>query len=398
MMLDREFTRLPEPSNRDQEEFDQDRDGLDEPLLYNDIPDIDENEVDGADSQGHHATTWQYVETMQNQHGPPSTKGVRGFVSSPYVFFCATFSALGGLIFGIDQGIVSIILVMPQFLERFPEVSESATGSFYKGVLTAMIELGALIGALNQGWIADRYSRKHSIVLAVIVFVLGSTLQTAATNYTILAVARLVGGVGIGMLSMVIPLYISEISPPEMRGSLLVLEELSIVTGIILAFWGTYFTRYISSEWSWRLPFLLQMVPAIILGTGILFLPFSPRWLVGQGRDKEALKALSELRQCSDTDQRMLQEWFEIRAEAQSQREVQISRHPYAQESGILQAVKSEMVGFADCFRKGCWRRTQVGIGLMFFLQVSISHHRSSLHTKTHRSLWESMLCKSIVV
>lgn len=102
-----------------------------------------------------------------------------------------------------------------------------------------MIELGALIGALNQGWIADKLSRKYSIVLAVIVFIIGSILQTAAVDYAMLVVARLIGGIGIGMLSMVAPLYISEISPPEIRGALLVLEEFSIVSGIVIAFWIT---------------------------------------------------------------------------------------------------------------------------------------------------------------
>lgn len=102
-----------------------------------------------------------------------------------------------------------------------------------------MIELGALIGALNQVWIADKISRKYSIVLAVTVFIMGSILQTAAVDYAMLVVARLIGGIGIGMLSMVAPLYISEISPPEIRGALLVLEEFSIVSGIVIAFWIT---------------------------------------------------------------------------------------------------------------------------------------------------------------
>ncbi len=113
-----------------------------------------------------------------------------------------------------DQGVVSIVLVMPQFLARFTRVSETASGAgFWKGLLTAMIELGAFIGALNQGWVADKISRKYSIVVAVIVFTVGSVLQTAAVDYSMLVVARLIGGIGIGMLSMVAPLYISEISP-----------------------------------------------------------------------------------------------------------------------------------------------------------------------------------------
>lgn len=106
---------------------------------------------------------------------------------------------------------------MPQFLDRFPEVSSTYSGGgFYKGLMTGMIELGALIGehsentlhirmliivfvgALNQGWIADKISRKHSIFVAVCVFTVGSTLQVAARDYAMLVVARFIGGLGIG--------------------------------------------------------------------------------------------------------------------------------------------------------------------------------------------------------
>lgn len=115
--------------------------------------------------------------------------------------------------FGYDQGVVSVILVMDQFQEQFPQVAPGAPGGgFWKGLMTAMIELGALVGALNQGWIADKISRRYSIVVAVVVFTIGSVLQTAAMNYAMLTVARTIGGIGIGMLSMVAPLYISEIS------------------------------------------------------------------------------------------------------------------------------------------------------------------------------------------
>ena len=161
--------------------------------------------------------------------------GFRGLFSSSYVVLCASFATLGGLLFGYDQGVVSVILVEEQFLQRFVRIDETSPGSgFWKGLLTAMIELGALLGALNQGWIADKISRKYSIVVAVVIFIVGSALQTAAMDYAMLVVARFIGGVGIGMLSMVAPLYISEISPPEIRGALLVLEEFAIVTGIVI--------------------------------------------------------------------------------------------------------------------------------------------------------------------
>lgn len=89
---------------------------------------------------------------------------------------------------------------MEQFLNRFNEVSEDAPGAgFYKGLMTAMITLGAFLGALNQGWVADVYSRKYSIMISVVIFVIGSILQTAAVDYAMLVVGRLIGGVGIGM-------------------------------------------------------------------------------------------------------------------------------------------------------------------------------------------------------
>lgn len=217
----------------------------------------------------HSEEVWSHRDT----YGPSGFKGI--FVNS-YAALCAAFAAIGGMVFGYDQGVVSVVLVMPQFLSRFPQVSEtSPSAGFDKGLLTAMIELGALIGAINQGWIADKISRKYSIVVAVIIFTVGSVLQTASMDYAMLVVARLIGGIGIGMLSMVAPLYISEISPPEIRGALLVLEELSIVTGIVIAYWITYGTRYMADEWAWRLPFLLQLVPGLILGAGIVFLPYS---------------------------------------------------------------------------------------------------------------------------
>lgn len=160
-----------------------------------------------VDGFSHHA---ENIAHDREPYGPP---GLRGLVANPFVLLCAACSTLGGLLFGYDQGVVSVILVMDQFLTEFPRVSETASGAgFWKGLLTAMIELGALIGALNQGWIADKISRRYSILVAVAIFTLGSVLQTAAYGYPMLTVARFIGGLGIGMLSMVAPLYISEIS------------------------------------------------------------------------------------------------------------------------------------------------------------------------------------------
>ncbi|KAJ5585485.1 Major facilitator superfamily domain general substrate transporter [Penicillium hispanicum] len=310
----------------------------------------------------HHA---EDITAEREPYGPP---GLRGLASNPFVLMCAACSTLGGLIFGYDQGVVSVILVMDAFLAQFPRVGGSGAG-FWKGLLTAMIELGALIGALNQGWIADRISRRYSIVVAVIIFTIGSILQTAAVDYPMLIVARLIGGVGIGMLSMVAPLYISEISPPECRGTLLVLEEWCIVLGIVIAYWITYGTRYMAGEWAWRLPFLLQMVPGFILVAGVTILPFSPRWLASKGRYEEALQSLSRLRNLPASDRRIRQEYMDIQAEVRFHQEMNAEKHPNLQGGSTMDSILLELASWADCFRKGCWRRTHIGIMISFFQQ-----------------------------
>lgn len=129
-----------------------------------------------------------------------------------------------------------------------------------------------------------------------------------------------------------------------------------------------------SSEWAYRLPFLLQIIPALFLGSFVLVLPFSPRWLAQKGRDDECLASLARLRAVPAADPRVQAEWLDIRAEAAFHREVTERRHPglaerAATKGSFLAAVELEMSAFADCFKNGYLRRTLVGILLMFFQQ-----------------------------
>ncbi|TGO31160.1 hypothetical protein BPAE_0001g00540 [Botrytis paeoniae] len=296
-------------------------------------------------------------EHMEASYRPYVESGLRGIIASPYVAGAAVLSTVGGLLFGYDQGVVSVVLVMESFVLDFPRIGPHSSG-FWKGILTAMIELGAFFGALNQSWIADKYSRKYSIIIAVIIFLLGSVLQTAAVNFNMLIVARLVGGIGIGMLSMVTPIYISEIAPPE-------IQELSIVVGIVVAFWISFSTRYLGGEWGWRLPFFIQIVPALFLGAGVYFLPFSPRWLSSKGRDEEALKVLAKLRQLPDTDSRIQEEARHIRNEVSHIREIHLQKH----ENLMNSSMKFEVALWGDYFALDSIERTHVGILIMFFQQ-----------------------------
>ncbi len=148
------------------------------------------------------------------------------------------------LILSPDQGVISLVLTMAQFHDKYPEVAPGhAHYGFNVGFMTGMLELGAFAGCLFFPQFADRFSRKRGLTAAVAVFCLGAVIQTSAQNYGALVAGRAIGGIGVGTLAMGAPLYISEIAPPNLRGSLLVLESISIVIGAIIAYWITFGTR-----------------------------------------------------------------------------------------------------------------------------------------------------------
>lgn len=170
-------------------------------------------------------------------------------------------------------------------------------------------------------------------------------------------------------LSAVVPCYISEISPAEIRGALLVFEQLSIVVGVIVAFWITYGTRYIDNNWSWRLPFLIQIIPGLVLGLGSVFLPFSPRWLANKGRDDEVLNTLSKLRQLPMTDARVEKEWLDILAESRYQAQQFAEAHSGIVQRGFVDKLTLWFASWTDCFEGRSWRRTAVASAITTFQQ-----------------------------
>lgn len=196
--------------------------------------------------------------------------------------------------------------------------------------------------------IADRLGRKVDIMVSVVIFVIGSAIQAGAINIPMLFIGRAIAGLAVGMMTMVIPLYISEVSLPDIRGGLVVLQQLSITIGILFSFWIDYGTHYIGgvrcspditytggtasartfdpyndvgpsgctgqSDASWRIPLALQILPALILGIGMLFYPDSPRWLLMKERDEEAISTLSRLRRKPADHPTVIAESLEIKA------------------------------------------------------------------------------------
>lgn len=126
--------------------------------------------------------------------------GLRGLLSSPYVFVASFLASLGGFSFGYDQGVISIINVMPQFQAQYPE---TASGGFYTGFMTATLEFGAFLGCFFIPKLADKVSRKWALSIVVVIFDVGAIIQTAAPNYGTLVAGRTIGGIGVGTLALV---------------------------------------------------------------------------------------------------------------------------------------------------------------------------------------------------
>lgn len=139
---------------------------------------------------------------------------------------------------------------------------------------------------------------------------------------------RFVAGLGVGSLSMAVPLYLSELAPKEIRGRLISLQQLMIAMGLMVAFWIGAGTNYLDTDASWRIPLGIQIAPAVVLGIGAIFLPFSPRWLINRGRNEEALVVLANLHANGDkTNPAVVTEYEEIIAQVEHERTVSVSSY-----------------------------------------------------------------------
>ena len=164
-------------------------------------------------------------------------------------------------------------------------------------IVVASLLLGAVFGALFGGPLADRIGRRNAIMIAAVIFMLGSLASALATGAAFLAIARFVLGLAVGGAGMVVPVYIAESSPSRVRGSLVSLQQFLITVGILLSY-GINYLLADAEAWRWMLG--LGVVPALALLVGMFFLPESPRWLVGMDRDEEARAVLARTR---DTDE-----------------------------------------------------------------------------------------------
>ncbi|WWD16346.1 hypothetical protein CI109_100772 [Kwoniella shandongensis] len=260
-------------------------------------------------------------------------EGWRGLFKNSRALFLALFASLGGVLYGYNQGVFGQVQVMSNFVNRYTATMGNPDT---KALVTSILELGAMVGALTAGPLADRYSRKYSISAWSLVFMVGTAIQVGAnSSVACIYVGRFVGGLGVGALSMLVPMFNAELAPPGIRGSLVALQQLAITFGILVSYWIAYGTNYIGgvgdtqSVSAWRIPLGLQLVPAAVLMVGAIYLPFSPRWLMLRGREEECLTTLAMLRHSTEDAPEVQYEFRALQAERLVEREAAKERYGY---------------------------------------------------------------------
>lgn len=221
-------------------------------------------------------------------------------MKNKYVFGLACIASLGGFLFGFDTAVISgtTDLVKDQF-----ELGDLLQGWYVSSGL-----VGCVFGVIIAGFLSDKFGRKKSLLLSAILFSLSAIGCTVAIGFTDLVIYRLTGGIGVGVASMLSPMYISEIAPQEVRGKLTSLYQLAITVGILIAFLTNayiqdyalsaqgspgYFNTVFSSE-QWRGMLGAETVPALLFFFLLLSIPESPRWLWAKGKKDEAKKIIDQ--------------------------------------------------------------------------------------------------------
>ncbi|WP_034640102.1 sugar porter family MFS transporter [Desulfovibrio inopinatus] len=201
------------------------------------------------------------------------------------IIIIAAVAATGGLLFGFDTGVISGALL---FIKK-----DFALSNLYQELVVSAVLVGCIIGAASSGKIVDRFGRRNVIIVTAIIFGLGSLWTGFAADAVHLVLGRIVVGLGIGVASFAVPLYLSEISPQEIRGALVSLNQLMITIGIVVS----YLIDHYFATWDggWRYMFLAGLFPALVLGIGMLFLPRTPRWLASKQYESEAQRVLGRI-------------------------------------------------------------------------------------------------------
>ncbi|MCM3268528.1 sugar porter family MFS transporter [Paenibacillus elgii] len=220
----------------------------------------------------------------------PTTQN--GQVSMKFVTLVSIVAALGGLLFGFDTAVVSGAIGFMKL--RF------ALNELEVGWAVSSLIIGCIAGAAVSGMLSDRFGRRKVLIAAAALFIIGSVGSAIPATFTGYIIARMIGGIGIGITSTLCPLYNAEIAPARYRGRLVALNQFATVTGIFLVYFvNSGIAGYADDAWNiatgWRWMFGVGVLPGLLFLVLLFFVPESPRWLIKQGRPVEALPILLKI-------------------------------------------------------------------------------------------------------
>lgn len=209
-----------------------------------------------------------------------------------WLYVVAIIASLGGLLSGYDTGVISGALL---FINESWNLADTT-----QGILVSSVLIGAVIGAATNGILADMFGRKKIIMATAVIFTLGSIMCAFAPNIFVLIASRIFVGFAVGVVNFVVPLYLSEISPKHLRGTLVSLYQWAITAGILFSYFINAVFAHAVYNWRWML--FAGVIPGIVLFVGMCFMHDTPRWLVSKKRDEEAKIAFKKIEPEVDTE------------------------------------------------------------------------------------------------
>ncbi len=252
-----------------------------------------------------------------------------------YVVLLAVITAISGFLFGFDTAVINGVLL---FLRR-----EFSLNNLQTEAAASSLLVGCLIGAAGASLIGDRIGRRMSLILAALLFAVSTIGAALANSVEIFSVARLAGGLAIGLASVLTPVYIAEIAPAKDRGKLVSLNQLAIVLGIVIAYLVSYELAALGNS-SWRWMLAVAAIPSIAFFAGLLIIPESPRWLISRGERAKGQAVLARIFGAEEA-------------------EVQVAR--------IEQAAAGEDGSWREVFAKPMRKRLVVALTLAILCQIT---------------------------
>ncbi|KAL1705351.1 general substrate transporter [Schizophyllum commune] len=250
---------------------------------------------------------------------------LRGFVEHRNAYLLTMSAVLGSISYGWDIGLIGGIISMSSFKEYF-KIDQRSSGdqASFNGDIVSVLQGGCLFGALVTGYLSGKIGRKWSMLLSGIIYVVGSLIQSIVglgsspeVGLRVLFFGRFVGGIGVGMISAIVPTYVSECTPRTIRGRCTGAIQLANNLGIMLSFWVNYSAskNIPHGQYQWRVPFIAQMVPGVLFILAMCFQPETPRWLVEHGDFDRAGRALAYVSSKSVDDESVRVTLDEIKAD-----------------------------------------------------------------------------------